>query len=195
MARDRRSTTDALKVLHDQHEEVEQLFAEAEGMQVAAFDDVREGMRQERDRLRNTIVEKLSQHAAIEELHFYPALRDALPDGDPLADKARDEHQTVKDLLHQMEGISPDANDYDPLLRQVISEVRSHVAYEESKIFPAIEQALDAKTRGDIGIELLDAMRSAPTHPHPATPVNAFTAKAGGMMDKVRDAVERRRTR
>lgn len=188
------SMTDALTVLHGQHREVEELFAEAEGLQVAQVQDAKSGLRDERNTVKNTIVEKLSQHAAIEELHFYPALREALPDGDPLAERARDDHQVVKELLHQIDDISPGSADYDELLRKVISEVRAHVRYEEEEIFPEIMEALTPRERENIGIKLLDAMRTAPTHPHPATPVNAFTARAGAVMDKLRDLVENRKT-
>lgn len=186
--------TDALTVLHHQHREVEELFAEAEGLQVAQVQDSRTGMVPERNALKNTIVTKLSQHDAIEELHFYPALRAALPNGDPLADHARHDHQVVKELLHQIDDISPDSVEYDALLRKLISEVRAHVRYEEEEIFPELLEALTTHQREDIGGKLLDAMRAAPTHPHPATPVNAFTAKVGGLMDKVRDVVEHRKT-
>jgi iron-sulfur cluster repair protein YtfE (RIC family) len=188
------SMTDALTVLHHQHREVEELFAEAEGLQVAQVDDSRTGLVAERNALKNTIVTKLSQHAAIEELHFYPALRTALPDGDPLADHARHDHQVVKELLHQLDDISPDSVDYDALLRKLISEVRAHVRYEEEEIFPEIMEALSPRDREDIGVKLVEAMRSAPTHPHPATPVNAFTAKVGGLTDRVRDVLEHRST-
>jgi len=184
--------TDALTVLHHQHREVEDLFAEAEGLQVAQVQDARTGMIDQRNALKNTIVTKLSQHAAIEELHFYPALRESLPDGDPLAERARDDHQVVKELLHQIDDISPDSVDYDGLLRKVIAEVRAHVRYEEEEIFPELLEALSARQREDIGSKLIGAMRSAPTHPHPATPVNAFTAKVGGLMDRVRDTMEHR---
>lgn len=186
--------TDALTVLHHQHREVEELFAEAEGLQVAQVQDARTGLVPERNAVKNSIVTKLSQHAAIEELHFYPALRETLPDGDPLADHARHDHQVVKELLHQIDDISPDSVEYDALLRKVIAEVRAHVRYEEEEIFPEILEALSPRQREDIGIKLLDAMRTAPTHPHPATPVNAVTSKVGAVMDKVRDVMEHRST-
>ncbi len=186
---------DALEFLHEQHVEVDRLFAELEGLQVTATEHHDVDLRDERNVVKNTVITKLSQHAAVEELHFYPAVREYVDGGDPLAERAYDEQQDHKELLHLLEDMSPGSVEFDPTLRKLIARVREHVQYEEEQVFPAIRDAVDADRLREIGIALAEAMPSAPTHPHAATPVTTLTAKAGGLMDKVRDAVEGRTTR
>lgn len=184
---------DAIDLLVDQHREVEALFVRMEGLQVASWED-RDGLRGLRSGVTNSIVEALSRHAAVEELHFYPAIREHLPDGDPLATRAEEEQQHVKDLLVRLDGIDPESADYDPLLREAIADVRAHVAFEEGEVFPHMRERVAAGTLREIGTAMDRAMRLAPTHPHPHAPVKPGIAQAGGLMDKVRDVLERKKT-
>lgn len=187
------TASDALALLHRQHVEVEKLFLEMEGLQVASVDDRRAGLLQDREQLKNKIIVELSRHAAVEELHFYPAIRAALADGDPLADRAFAQQHEVKELLAQLDMMSPDSTEFDPALRRMMADVREHVTFEEDVVFPALREALDERTLEDIGVKLQAALPGAPTHPHPATPVTPLTVKAGHVMDAVRDKVLGRR--
>src|SRR5690349_24750727 len=48
-----------------------------------------------------------SQHEAIEEQYFWPAVRSALENGDALADKAVEQEQLGKQLLQRLEDGEP----------------------------------------------------------------------------------------
>ena len=52
----------------------------------------------------------------------------------------------------------------------LMENVRHHVSEEEGEMFPSVRKALDAGRLRDLGTQLTEAKRSAPTRPHPHTP-------------------------
>src|ERR1700761_8797397 len=61
-----------------------------------------------------------SQHESIEEQFFWPAVRDALEDGDALADTAIEQEQAGKRLLQRLEDGTPGEPDYQEALQQFV---------------------------------------------------------------------------
>jgi hemerythrin superfamily protein len=182
---------DVLTLLHEQHLEVDGLFAELERLQPQAQGGGPE-LLDERRRLAEQVIAKLMQHANIEEEHFYPALRAATGD-DALVSEALDQHRAAERDASAVDGISPDNLDFDPRLRALIADVREHVRVEETEIFPRIESALSLAQRQELGATLLAAMKHAPTHPHPHSPspstgVGKVMARGAAVADKMRDA-------
>jgi hemerythrin superfamily protein len=57
---------------------------------------------------------ELETHAQLEEMVFYPAFAEAADDaGKQMVEEARQEHQTVKDLIAEMRAME-DADEFDP---------------------------------------------------------------------------------
>lgn len=106
----------------------------------------------QRPALARKICSELTVHAQIEEEIFYPALRDAI-DAPDLLDEAQAEHQRVKELVAQIEGLSePDAA-MDDLVSQLARAVESHVKEERDQLFPKA-RAAEGLDLGELGARM-----------------------------------------
>jgi hemerythrin-like domain-containing protein len=134
-----------------------------------------------------------SQHEAIEEQFFWPAVRAALDDGDALADEAIEQEQNGKLLLQQLADGKPGEADYHEALRKFVKIGREHIAYEQDVVFPRFAAAASREELEKIGLKLEGAKKIAPTRPHPGTPPSPVALKTTGMVaatiDHVRDAL------
>jgi hemerythrin-like domain-containing protein len=134
-----------------------------------------------------------SQHEAIEEQFFWPAVRAALDDGDALADEAIEQEQNGKLLLQQLADGKPGEADYHEALRKFVNVAREHIAYEQDVVFPRFAAAASREELEKIGLKLEGAKKIAPTRPHPGTPPSPVALKTTGMVaatiDHVRDAL------
>lgn len=72
-----------------------------------------------------------SKHEALEEIYFWPVLRDHLPDGDTLADQATGQEQKAKEVLAKL-----DAGDveFEKLLGAFTGAAREHIQFEETAV-------------------------------------------------------------
>ena len=172
---------DALQLLQADHRTVDLLFSRLEA---ASGDDLAD--------LAGEIVRELSVHAAIEEQVLYPALREALPDGDQLADHGIEEHQEMKELLASVDGKSPEDADVRQTFTRLKKALSEHVEEEEQKIFLKLRAAVDADRLAKMGSAIEKARAVAPTRPHPNAPStppgNLIAGPAAALLDKVRDA-------
>lgn len=137
-----------------------------------------------------------SQHEAIEEQIFWPAVRDALDDGDALADTAIEQEQAGKHLLQRLEDGDPGEPDYQEALQEFVKLGREHIAWEQDVVWPRFEAAGGKDELLKMGEKLEMAKKIAPTRPHPDTPPNPAVLKTMGMataiVDHVRDAASGR---
>lgn len=137
-----------------------------------------------------------SQHEAVEEQFFWPAVRDAVENGDELADEAIAQEQAGKKLLQRLEDGEPGEADYHDALQEFVKAGREHIMYEQDVVWPAFEAAVSREEREKIGEKLEAAKKVAPTRPHPDTPADPTVLKTMGMgsavVDHVRDAVSGR---
>lgn len=137
---------DAIKLLTDDHKEVQALFkAYQKLVDEDGEDDLREQLAQE-------ICSKLTVHATIEEEIFYPAARDSLEDdeGDDLLDEAEVEHASAKELIAQItEGSAADEL-FDAKVKVLGEYIAHHVKEEEKELFAKVQQSdLDLDALGD----------------------------------------------
>ncbi|MGW0163373.1 hemerythrin domain-containing protein [Mycobacterium sp. NPDC003323] len=137
-----------------------------------------------------------SQHEAIEEQYFWPAVRDALDDGDELADRAVEQEQEGKHLLQQLEDSAPGEPEYQEALQRFVALGRDHIAFEQDVVWPKFRAAVSHDELVKLGEKLERAKKIAPTRPHPDTPPTPGALKTVGMvaatMDHVRDAASGR---
>jgi hemerythrin-like domain-containing protein len=133
-----------------------------------------------------------SQHEAIEEQFFWPAVRAALDDGDALADEAIAQEQGGKQVLQRLEDGQPGEPEFHEALQEFVKLGREHIAYEQDVVFPRFEAAASREELNRLGERLDRAKKIAPTRPHPGTPPNPAVLKTTGMvaatLDRVRDA-------
>jgi hemerythrin-like domain-containing protein len=180
----------ALTLLTEDHHNVEALFKrfEAAGPEEHA----------ERTRVRDLVVEHLSVHAGLEELVFYPALREASEETEQLVLEALEEHHMAKLALSEIEKLSPTDERFTAKMTVLIENVRHHVEEEESELFDAARKALGHQLE-DIGEQMVELRPTVPTRPHPLAPdepplnaiVNMPFAIAERMVKVGRDAASK----
>jgi iron-sulfur cluster repair protein YtfE (RIC family) len=124
---------DVIKLLEQDHREVEELFAKAQSTSGAA-----------KQQVITKIASELTIHSEVEEQIVYPVMRQVgLND---IVDESEHEHQKVKDLVAQLEGMDGETNEVDTVLTDLKSNVQHHVEEEESEAFPRFREAVDQET-------------------------------------------------
>lgn len=132
-----------------------------------------------------------SQHEAIEEQLFWPAVRAALDDGDALADHAIGQEEAGKTLLQQLEDGHPGEPEYHRALDEFIAAAREHIDYEQNVVWPRFQTAVSIHDLEQLGDKLQTAKKIAPTRPHPNAPSGGLAQNtlgvAVGAVDHLRD--------
>lgn len=175
---------DAVTLITTDHRNVEALFEQA----------LAPGGSEERARVVGQIIRELSMHAVVEEMLLYPAARRSVPDGERLADESLDEHQDVKEMLAQLDGMDADDDRVTTLITDLQDAVTSHAQEEETELLPALESALGVAAMESLGKRMERAKAAAPTRPHPhapnTPPGNVIVGIPTGMVDRMRDALD-----
>ena len=128
------SKNDAIKLLVADHKEVKALFKDYnKKAEKGASAEVRQALAQK-------ICLMLKVHTQIEEEIFYPAARVTIDD-DPLLDEATVEHASAKDLIKQIERMSPDQDLYDAKVKVLGEYIEHHVKEEEEELFPEVKKS------------------------------------------------------
>ena len=183
---------DVFTVLAKDHEEVKGMLAELEKGPTRAT-----GASEEQLVLRKKMAEELiieeSRHEALEEMYFWPAVREHLSAGDTLADTATEQEQAAKQVLTELDKLQADDAEFERLLATFITDAREHIAFEETQVWPGLRTALNAEKAAELGTKIAEGKKTAPTRPHPHTPPSPGVLKAAGpavaAADKARDAV------
>jgi hemerythrin superfamily protein len=132
---------DALKLLAQDHREVEALF---EKFEKAKGDD-------QKERIARQICTELKVHAMIEEEIFYPALEGKIDEDD--LKEAYVEHDGAKVLINDIEAGSPDSEFFEAKVKVLKEEIEHHVKEEEKQqgnIFTQARKAdVDLKALGE----------------------------------------------
>ncbi|HEY7135350.1 MAG TPA: hemerythrin domain-containing protein [Acidimicrobiia bacterium] len=178
---------DAITLLKQDHRTVEELFKKFENSGPRAKKSKRS--------LVDKMIRELSIHAAIEEQVFYPSVRAEDPEETSEVLEALEEHNVVKWLLSELEGLSPDDERFDAKVSVMMENVRHHVREEEKEMFPQVRKTLERWFLDDLGDRLAIAKKTAPTRPHPRSPdtppANLVTGAAAAVFDTARDAGKR----
>ncbi len=169
------------------HREVEQLFKR--------FERAGSGAHRAKGQLVASMIEALSRHAEIEELVFYPAVREQMPRSEPDVLEALEEHHLVKVVLRELEGLDPAAERFDAKVTVMMEAVRHHVKEEENDLFPKVRSRIGRSELVDMGDALRRAKRVVPTRPHPAAPDtppgNVVAGAAVAVIDRARTVGKR----
>jgi Hemerythrin HHE cation binding domain len=95
------------EVLSRDHEEVKQMLSEFEKGPTAANGASPDQLAL-RKQMAETLVIEESKHEAVEEMYFWRAVRDRLPDGGRLADEATGQEQQAKQVLDRLDRTGAD---------------------------------------------------------------------------------------
>jgi hemerythrin HHE cation binding domain-containing protein len=185
-------TADVFTVLGQDHLEVKRMVAELEKGPSRVT-----GASEDQLALRKKMTEQLiieeSKHEALEEMYFWPVVRDHLPDGDTLADQATSQEQEAKDVLARLDKLDAGDAEFEKLLGTFIGAARKHIAFEEIAVWPGLRTALNTERAAELGTQIAEAKKTALTRPVRRTPPSPATRNAVGRIaaaaDRARDAV------
>lgn len=156
----------AIDMLKAQHREVDKLFSKCEGARDAAT----------KQRIFETIADKLAVHAAIEEHHFYPAVR-AKRTEDILLESL-EEHLAIKRVLADLLELEAGDDTFDAKLTVLKEQVEHHVEEEESDLFPKVSKLLDKETLDALAQEMTAEQLALEADGEPRNKVPAETEMA-----------------
>ena len=180
---------DVFEVLKADHEEVKAMLARLEERPMS-------GSLEDRQKLTEQVIIEESKHEALEEMYFWPAVRDVGPEGERVAEKATAQEQEAKQVLAELDKLSASEPRFEELLASFIADAREHIAYEEEQAWPILRAAISSEEAGKLGQKISDGKATAPTRPHPHTPPSEGVLKTAGPVaaatDKLRDAASGR---
>jgi hypothetical protein len=179
---------DVLTVLAKDHEEVKGMLAELEKGLASATGSSEDQLALRKKMTEQLIIEE-SKHEALEEMYFWPAVREYLPDGDRLADTATSQEQDAKQVLAELDKHDPGDAEFERLLGKFIVDAREHIAFEETQVWPGTRTALSSEAASEIGTKIAEGKKTAPTRPHPNTPPSPGALKTAGPVTAAADRV------
>ncbi|KAI1469481.1 HHE domain protein [Daldinia caldariorum] len=145
----------------------------------------------ERTRFRNLFVWELARHSMAEEIIIYPAIQKHVENGRDMANKDRDQHQSIKKQLYYLQNLGAKDPDFEPTFDALFSSLQRHVEEEEEHDLPALEAKLDEDSLLQLGRSFDRAKAFVPTRSHPqmprAPPLETAAALLSAPIDKFLD--------
>jgi len=159
----------AIDLLESQHREVEALFAKIE----AAKSSKAKGT------LFEQIADSLAIHAAIEEHHFYPAVKEKRTDD--LLLEALEEHVGIKRVLADLLSVDAADKTFDAKVKVLKEQVEHHVEEEEGELFPQVRKLLDEEQLEAIGQQMSAEQAELESAGQPRKLIPSETAHAASL--------------
>ena len=156
----------AIKLLKQQHREVEALFKQLEKARSA----------RPRQKAFEQIADKLAVHATIEERHFYPSVNRRATEEILL--EAVEEHLGVKRVIADMLDLDAGDETFEAKAKVLKDLVEHHVEEEEKDLFPKIQKLLDADELEAIGEQMASTMEELLENGSPRKSVPSETERA-----------------
>ncbi len=124
---------DAISLLKADHQKVKKAFKEYQELGDQAY--------KSKKKLADDICTDLEIHTQIEEEVFYPEFRKAVSKSKSLADEAKVEHDSCKELIKQIKDMDAKDDLFDAKLLVLSEYVNHHVKEEEDEMFPPMKKA------------------------------------------------------
>jgi hemerythrin superfamily protein len=118
----------AIDLLESQHREVEELFSKIEGARRS----------EKKAELFDKLADNLAIHAAIEEHHFYPAVKERRTEDILL--ESLEEHLAIKRVLADLLDMDVEDEKFDAKVTVLKEEIEHHVKEEEKELFPKVKK-------------------------------------------------------
>ena len=150
-------STDAIVLLKNDHKEIKRTFE--------AFEKAGENAHAKKGQLVDRIIELLTVHTYIENEIMYPRVRELLPEVEDDVLESYEEHHVADVLVVELSAMKPDNERFTPKATVLIENVRHHIEEEEQEWFPKVREGLGRKTLQELGAEMLEAKKKAPTRP------------------------------
>jgi hemerythrin-like domain-containing protein len=150
-------STDAIVLLKEDHKEMRKLFRE--------FENAGENAEKTKERLVEKILEALTVHTYIENEVMYPEVRKLMPEVEDDILESYEEHHVADVLVMELANMSPTDERFDAKTTVLIENVEHHIDEEEEEWFPKVREGLGRNQLQEIGEEMLEAKKTAPTRP------------------------------
>jgi iron-sulfur cluster repair protein YtfE (RIC family) len=150
-------STDAIVLLKQDHKEMRRVFRDFQG--------AGENATARKGKIVDTMIELLTVHTYIENEVMYPRVRELLPDLEDDVLESYEEHHVADVLVMELSGMDPTDERFDAKTTVLIENVTHHMDEEEQDWFPKVREGLGRKALQEIGAELLEARKVAPTRP------------------------------
>ncbi len=137
----------AIKLLKEDHEKVDELFKKVKANEDGDNSDVFVKIKAE-----------LDAHAHIEETIFYPRL---LKDGDDdikkIVNEGIEEHRQMKMFLKELDALADNSDKFAAKLKVLMEDTEHHVEEEEGEMFPLVESQFDEEVIEELGAQMAEA--------------------------------------
>jgi len=133
---------DAIEMLKGEHRAVEALFEKFEKASSGAS----------RRSVFEQIADALAVHAAIEEKHFYPAVKAKATED--LLLEAAEEHLEIKRVIADLLALDASDETFDAKVKVLQEDVEHHVEEEESELFPKVQKIFETQQLETIASEM-----------------------------------------
>jgi hemerythrin-like domain-containing protein len=150
-------STDAIVLLKDDHKQILRAFKD--------FEDAGDDAFVTKGRLVDRIIELLTVHTYIENEVMYPRVRELVPELEDDVLESYEEHHVADVLVMELSTMKPDDERFTAKTTVLIENVRHHIKEEEDEWFPEVREALGRKVLQEIGADMVEARKKAPTRP------------------------------
>lgn len=156
---------DVFDVLSQDHREVRQMLARLTRKRPGPDAD-KDKLAKRKKRAAKLITEE-SRHEAVEEMFFWPAVRDKLPEGNKLADTATAQEEEAKKVLARLDKLQAGSGEFEDLIAAFASDGEEHMEFEETQVWPKMRKALSKREATDMGQKMREGKGTAPDKPKP----------------------------
>jgi len=173
------------KLVKDEHDAVRKMYNEYQSSSSA----------EKKQELAYQMIYELATHSGKEEEIWYPAVAKVL--GNQQRQHLLDEHMKLKENLTKLSNmrVEKDAEGFDQLLANIMSDFNHHAKQEEEKEMPRYLQESGADGM-ELGRKFLEAGEHAPTRPHTwapdKEPLNWLANRLTRPLDDAADTVQNR---
>ena len=155
------SQRDVIEILTHDHREVEQMFAELEGLRGVTDE---QGRTRRKDLVDQATIE-LVRHSVAEEAEVYPLVKEKVSEAE--AERAKQEHAEAEITMKRLESLQPGDPAFDEQLATLMREIREHVAEEEGQMFRHMRTIFSVEELMEMGAKVERVKKMAPTRAAP----------------------------
>ncbi len=152
---------DVFDVLAEDHEEIRKALAELEKGPTAATSASEDQLVLRKIMTEELIIEQ-SKHEEIELTCLWPPVREHVPGGERLADRAVCAELEIVSLLAELDRLDVAQPGFERVLSAFTQAAREHFDFEERYVWPRLRAALTAKAADELGRRVLLARQAVP---------------------------------
>lgn len=140
---------DLIDVIGHDHSQARYLQLQLQTLPGANSGGLPDDLRRRAEALR-LLRDTLKAHEHAEEEVFWPLVREQLPDGKNLAERAQQQEHEAEGLLEQIDSADPASSKFDDLVKTLTSALRKHVAFED-RVLAELRERVGEQAREKAG--------------------------------------------